>query len=494
MGGVALLRANPQHAVAAPGAGFHRRGAGRGEGPGGAPQRARGRALPPRARGQVRAFDGSRPGKVPQDSAAHPRRLSRVAPVRLPRPRPRLQKFQDQARGAGDSREPDGAPRTGRRGARGQQGARRDCQARRGERRGDARRRLRLPRLRLQGGRRGRVEIHRPRGGTGARRAGGEVRQGGEGDGPKERGQTGGVAQGRTPRRRRRSRRRARRRRRRPRPRRDRGRVHVAVYRRARSPRRDRLSRGVAHRRRRSRRVPTLRRGGILHHPGTKKRRRERARRVRASRGTRGARGARGRARGGSTGGLDSRAGRRGERERRGGCGGYEGDVPRDDGRGWGRGDARGDGARRRSPRRSSRRARLAHLRRRRGRAWTVHRPRVQVRPQHPHAGVPGARVGVGGWGGERAYGRRGASGASARRRRAAHGGRAAAGQGAQRADAEGSGALPADVLVPRAAASARDAARVRGGRRGDYGEVQRARGEVPDKADQGAGGDAARG
>ena len=44
-----------------------------------------------------------------------------------------------------------------------------------------------------------------------------------------------------------------------------------------------------------------------------------------------------------------------GERERRGGCGGYEGDVPRDYGGGWGCGDARGDGARRRSPRRSSR-------------------------------------------------------------------------------------------------------------------------------------------
>ena len=101
-------------------------------------------------------FCGSSPASIPRRACA------------ATRPRPRLQKFEDQARGVGDPREPDGAPRTGRRGARGEQGARRDCQARRGERRGDARRRLQLPRLRLQGGRRGRVEIHRSRGRTGA--------------------------------------------------------------------------------------------------------------------------------------------------------------------------------------------------------------------------------------------------------------------------------------------------------------------------------------
>ena len=42
MGRVALLRANTEHAVAAPGAGFHHRGAGRGERPRGAPHRAGG--------------------------------------------------------------------------------------------------------------------------------------------------------------------------------------------------------------------------------------------------------------------------------------------------------------------------------------------------------------------------------------------------------------------------------------------------------------------
>ena len=237
---------------------------------------------------------------------------------------------------------------------RGEQGARRDCQARRGERRGDARRRLQLPRLRLQGGRRGRVEIHRSRGRTDARRAGRQVRQGGEGDGPKERRQTGGVAQGRTPRRQRNRQRARRRRRRSP--------VPAAPWARF---TRDPSPRPVASPRLprpwdrpspppqppcsdpSARRCPPSSRDEETPRkrptrPSLSRQPRRCPRRIEL--------------------GLDSRAGRRGERERRGGCGGYEGDVPRDYGGGWGCGDARGDGARRRSPRRSSRQTHLANL------------------------------------------------------------------------------------------------------------------------------------
>ena len=110
----------------------------------------------------MRPLHGSREGKIQANRPTRPRRLSRVESRGIPRPRPRLEEHQDPPRGPRRHGRLDGAPRPGRRGARGEQGAGGGCQTR-GWRPGRRRqkRRLRVPDDGVQGWRRGRVEAPR---------------------------------------------------------------------------------------------------------------------------------------------------------------------------------------------------------------------------------------------------------------------------------------------------------------------------------------------
>ena len=279
------------------------------------------------------------------------------------------------------------------------------------------------------------------------------------------------------------------------RSRRARGGERLAVHRRAGKARGHRLRGGLADRRRRRRGVAPHRRRGELDdsgppNPAANPRARRRSRIRVGARGT--GRRARRREFGRAPGrGVAALAGRGGERLRRRRRRGNEVPVPRRDGRRRGRSGATGDGGGCGLPRRHPRATRRAHLRRHGCRPRAVDDARGQVRPQHDDAGVPGADARGRRRGGKRARRHRDAARAAPRQRPAQDGRGPAAHQGAQRADAQGLGALPEDLVVHGAASAPGDASRLRRSRpRGD-GEVPRARREVPHQAHENPGGDA---
>ena len=115
VGRAPLLRAGPEHAVAAPGAGLNAVAAGGGEGAGRASQRPRGGAVPARARGQKRPRHGGGAREVPSRPAARARRVPGVARGGVLRPRSGLEEHQDAPGDAGRARAAHGEARPGRR-------------------------------------------------------------------------------------------------------------------------------------------------------------------------------------------------------------------------------------------------------------------------------------------------------------------------------------------------------------------------------------------